>query len=115
MLLVCYCRPAPVHAAPTQNSVAGQEMQVYAREQIKSTTGQDIERQQPQIASHKVEGASHRVEYVEPTTLKPKDPPWTHGVSRVPQCLFRPLNFVFHGGSGSEKHHITTAAATEAV
>jgi len=41
-----------------------EEMQVYAREQIKSTTGQDIE---------------------------------------------RPLNFVFHGGSGSEKHHITTA------
>eukprot|EP00439_Symbiodinium_sp_Y106_P039910 s1229_g4.t2 len=42
----------------------GRDMQVYAREQVKSTTGQDIE---------------------------------------------RPLNFVFHGGSGSEKHHITTA------
>ncbi|CAE7569568.1 fba [Symbiodinium pilosum] len=41
-----------------------EDMQVYAREQIKATTGQDIE---------------------------------------------RPLNFVFHGGSGSEKHHITTA------
>ncbi|CAL1153915.1 unnamed protein product, partial [Cladocopium goreaui] len=41
-----------------------QEMQDYAREQIKASTGKDIE---------------------------------------------RPLNFVFHGGSGSEKHHITTA------
>ena len=40
-----------------------QDMQNYAREQIKAETGKDIE---------------------------------------------RPLNFVFHGGSGSEKHHITT-------
>ncbi|CAK9089605.1 6-bisphosphate aldolase), partial [Durusdinium trenchii] len=41
-----------------------QDMQDYAREQIKASTGKDIE---------------------------------------------RPLNFVFHGGSGSEKHHIATA------
>eukprot|EP00438_Fugacium_kawagutii_P006348 Skav208394 [mRNA] locus=scaffold1179:95487:96589:- [translate_table: standard] len=41
-----------------------QEMQDYAREQIKASTGKDIE---------------------------------------------RPLNFVFHGGSGSEKHHIANA------
>jgi len=41
-----------------------QDMQDYARDQIKKTTGEDIA---------------------------------------------RPLNFVFHGGSGSEKHHITTA------
>ena len=54
---VLYARTPPAFAgvlavvggpAAAPKSVAGQDMQVYAREQVKSTTGQDIERQPPQ-------------------------------------------------------------------
>ena len=73
----------------------GQDMQVYAREQIKASTGQDIERHQPQV------GASLLLFPDGRGSVTTRVVRWT-----------RPLNFVFHGGSGSEKHHIATVPAS---
>ena len=65
------------------------EMQDYAREQIKASTGKDIERRSIVCVEAWICSAILHV--------------------HVPIPM-RPLNFVFHGGSGSEKHHITTVS-----
>ena len=69
-----------------------EDCQDYAREQIKKATGNDIERL-----------VHLALKAYNDCFIMPRVP-----IGKPRSSMVRPLNFVFHGGSGSEKHHITT-------